>query len=58
MLLYRLTSGDYTVRVIVWTDTGQTFCFASHNDFFVFAILRFPGLAVVSLKFMARSPQS
>ena len=24
MLLYLLTSGDYTVRVIVWTDTGQT----------------------------------
>lgn len=25
MFLHWLASGDYTVRVAVWTDTGQTF---------------------------------
>jgi hypothetical protein len=32
MLRYLLASDDYTVGVVVWTDTGQTYimCFIVH----------------------------
>lgn len=50
MLLYWLASGDYTVGVIVWTDTGQTYI-----SIILALILRdgFPGLDMILLIFMA-----
>lgn len=51
MLLYWLTSGDYTVGVIMWTDTGQTYI-----SIILALILQdgFPGLDMILLIFMTK----
>jgi hypothetical protein len=47
-----LTSGDYTVRVIVWTDTGQTVVSLFHIIFAVLAQFVFSSLEMIALDIM------
>jgi len=65
VLLYLLTSGDYTVRVIVWTDTGQTVVSLFHIIFALLSQFVFSSLEMITLniipfglnKFLLRAMQ-
>ena len=52
MLLYLLTSGGYTVRVIVWTDTGQTVVSLFHIIFALLSQFVFSSLEMIALNIM------